>query len=67
MSLLILFQDAMESEGQADANQTKLYGMWQTEPWQPPVAMDGMVPKNERGTVLCPPLAPSLPEVRSYL
>ncbi|KXZ44021.1 hypothetical protein GPECTOR_75g745 [Gonium pectorale] len=38
-----------------------LYGRWQTDPWVPPAAADGIVPKNERGNVECPPLAPSLP------
>lgn len=38
-----------------------LYGRWQTIPWVPPVAEGGVVPKNERGNVECPPLASSLP------
>ncbi|XP_024536390.1 DNA repair protein RAD4 [Selaginella moellendorffii] len=28
-----------------------LFGKWQTDPWQPPPAVDGIVPKNERGHV----------------
>lgn len=28
-----------------------LYGEWQTEPWCPPRAVNGIVPKNERGNV----------------
>ena len=28
-----------------------LYGEWQTEPWDPPAAKDGVVPKNDRGNV----------------
>ncbi len=42
---------------------TKLYGDWQTEEWIPPKAEDGVVPKNDRGNVLCPPLAYCLPQV----
>ncbi|EFJ49372.1 hypothetical protein VOLCADRAFT_89729 [Volvox carteri f. nagariensis] len=38
-----------------------LYGRWQTDPWVPPVAEGGIVPKNERGNVECPPLVPELP------
>lgn len=30
---------------------TALFGKWQTEPWQPPPAIGGIVPKNERGNV----------------
>ena len=43
---------------------TKLYGDWQTDEWIPPKAEHGIVPKNERGNVLCPPLAYALPLVR---
>ncbi|KAK9908106.1 hypothetical protein WJX75_002826 [Coccomyxa subellipsoidea] len=43
------------------SNETKLYGHWQTVEWIPPQAKDGIVPKNERGNVLCPPLAHALP------
>lgn len=42
---------------------TKLYGDWQTEEWIPPKAENGIVPKNDRGNVLCPPLAYCLPQV----
>ena len=42
---------------------TKLYGDWQTDEWIPPKAEHGIVPKNERGNVLCPPLAYALPQV----
>lgn len=28
-----------------------LYGEWQTEPWTPPSAVGGLVPKNDRGNV----------------
>ena len=28
-----------------------LYGEWQTDPWDPPAAKNGVVPKNERGNV----------------
>lgn len=30
---------------------TALFGKWQTEPWHPPPAIGGIVPKNERGNV----------------
>ncbi len=49
------------------SSETKLYGHWQTVEWIPPQAKDGVVPKNERGNVLCPPLAHALPLVRSCL
>ena len=45
---------------------TKLYGDWQTEEWIPPKAENGVVPKNERGNVLCPPLAYCLPQVGDH-
>eukprot|EP01025_Chloroclados_australasicus_P056271 TRINITY_DN6936_c0_g1_i2.p2 TRINITY_DN6936_c0_g1~~TRINITY_DN6936_c0_g1_i2.p2 ORF type:complete len:255 (-),score=46.23 TRINITY_DN6936_c0_g1_i2:435-1199(-) len=38
-----------------------LYGYWQTQVWQAPIAVDGKVPQNEFGNVECPPLLPSLP------
>ena len=47
----------------AKAVNTSLYGEWQTEVWVAPEAKDGVVPKNERGNVMCPPLVPSLPKV----
>ena len=28
-----------------------LYGLWQTDPWTPPAAANGLVPKNARGQV----------------
>lgn len=34
-----------------DGKNTELYGMWQTEPLCLPPAVDGKVPKNERGQV----------------
>lgn len=40
---------------------SKLYGFWQTAPWEAPVAVGGMVPKNDRGNVEVPPLTQSLP------
>eukprot|EP00891_Asterochloris_glomerata_P007608 jgi/Astpho2/7608/Aster-x0327 len=46
----------------AKAVNTSLYGEWQTEVWVAPEAKDGVVPKNERGNVMCPPLVPSLPK-----
>ena len=36
-------------------------GAHQTDPWQPPAAKDGQVPKNERGNVEVPPFASALP------
>jgi xeroderma pigmentosum group C-complementing protein len=35
----------------AEAEQSKLYGIWQTTPWMSEVARGGIVPKNERGQV----------------
>jgi xeroderma pigmentosum group C-complementing protein len=49
------------SSKDTDEPQTLLYGLWQTCEWKPPVARDGIVPKNERGSVECPPLLKSLP------
>lgn len=46
----------------AGAAVTLLYGFWQTDPWQPPKAEGGVVPKNERGNVECPPFAKALPQ-----
>ena len=61
-------EDDLEEEGSAAAGSapaegptSKLYGDWQTGPWHRPVAMDGIVPKNEFGNVECPPLLPELP------
>ncbi|XP_057560732.1 DNA repair protein complementing XP-C cells isoform X2 [Hippopotamus amphibius kiboko] len=34
-----------------DYNDLGLFGEWQTEPYQPPVAVDGKVPRNEFGNV----------------
>ncbi|GFR39985.1 hypothetical protein Agub_g518, partial [Astrephomene gubernaculifera] len=44
-----------------------LYGKWQTNAWEPPTAVDGIVPKNERGNVECPPLVPCLPRRTVHL
>lgn len=38
-----------------------LYGLWQTEEWEPPPAVDGKVPRNEHGNVEVPPFAKVLP------
>ena len=46
-----------------DAMVTKMYGRWQTQQWQVPTAVGGVVPKNDRGNVHCPPLASELPKV----
>lgn len=34
-----------------DCNDLALYGHWQTEEYQPPIAVDGKVPRNEFGNV----------------
>ncbi|XP_029457237.1 LOW QUALITY PROTEIN: DNA repair protein complementing XP-C cells [Rhinatrema bivittatum] len=34
-----------------DCNDLALFGLWQTEDYQPPVAVDGKVPRNEYGNV----------------
>ena len=54
---------AAKKKEKKDTEVTKLYGDWQTEEWIPPKAENGKVPKNERGNVLCPPLAYALPRV----
>ena len=46
---------------------TALYGFWQTEPWQPPAASGGRVPRNERGNVEVPPFAKGLPPGTAHL
>ena len=46
-----------------DALVTKMYGRWQTQQWKVPTAVGGIVPKNDRGNVHCPPLASELPTV----
>ena len=38
------------------------YAEWQTEHWSPPPAVDGKVPKNDRGNVEVPPFATELPK-----
>ncbi|KAI8108137.1 hypothetical protein M9434_006167 [Picochlorum sp. BPE23] len=38
------------------------YAEWQTIPWSPPPAVDGKVPKNERGNIEAPPFATELPK-----
>lgn len=47
--------------GAADGPMVDLYGDWQTELWTRPEARDGVVPKNARGNVECPPLVKALP------
>ncbi|KAI1893019.1 hypothetical protein AGOR_G00139570 [Albula goreensis] len=39
------------SEEQRDRDDLGLFGQWQTEEYQPPVAVDGKVPRNEYGNV----------------
>ena len=34
-----------------DDELSALYGIWQTDPWAPPVSKDGVVPRNARGQV----------------
>ncbi len=46
-----------------DSMVTKMYGRWQTQQWEVPIAVGGVVPKNDRGNVHCPPLASELPKV----
>ena len=46
-----------------DSMVTKMYGRWQTQQWEVPTAVGGVVPKNDRGNVHCPPLASELPKV----
>ncbi len=48
----------------AAALRAALYGAWQTEPWVPPAAAGGVVPKDARGSVKAPPMAAGLPTVR---
>ena len=41
-----------EMKAKAEAEEVKMvehYGEWQTEPYTPPVAVDGKVPKNKYG------------------
>ena len=40
---------------------SSFYGPWQTVEWEMPSAKDGIVPKNEWGSVEIPPLAHALP------
>lgn len=39
----------------------EVYGIWQTQPWAPPAAKNGIVPRNEYGNVEVPPLTNILP------
>ena len=55
-----------EKGGKGTEQETKLYGRWQTKEWVPPRAENGIVPKNDRGNVMCPPLAFCLPTVRAW-
>lgn len=41
---------------------SRYYAEWQTVPWSPPPAVDGKVPKNERGNIEAPPFATELPK-----
>lgn len=50
----------------SDALVTKMYGLWQTQAWVAPTAVGGVVPKNDRGNVHCPPFASELPKVTKY-
>lgn len=44
---------------------THLFGEWQTEPWVPPRATGGIVPKDSRGSVKVPPMSAGLPTART--
>ena len=50
----------------SDALVTKMYGLWQTQAWVAPTAVGGVVPKNDRSNVHCPPFASELPKVRVH-
>jgi xeroderma pigmentosum group C-complementing protein len=50
-----------EGSGAVDSNMQQLYGLWQTDAFVRR-AVDGKVPRNQRGNVEVPPLAKSLPE-----
>ncbi|KAG6544886.1 hypothetical protein Mapa_013576 [Marchantia paleacea] len=41
------------NEENAPPPTTELFGKWQCDPWRPPRAVNGIVPKNERGQVDC--------------
>lgn len=57
---------AKEEGGGDDVTVTKLYGEWQTRPWDMPAAEGGCVPKTERGNVNVPPFATRLPAGRRH-
>ncbi|CAH9089903.1 unnamed protein product [Cuscuta europaea] len=65
-------EDGESSEGDSGGT-TELYGRWQTEPLSLPPAVNGIVPKNERGQVdvwsekCLPPGTVHLPLPRVYL
>ncbi|XP_026863467.2 DNA repair protein complementing XP-C cells [Electrophorus electricus] len=42
---------ARQMSEQKDENDLALYGRWQTEEYQPPLAIDGKIPRNEFGNV----------------
>lgn len=39
------------ADPERDSNDLALFGLWQTEEYQPPIAVDGKVPRNEFGNV----------------
>ncbi|KAM4021408.1 DNA repair protein complementing XP-C cells isoform 2-T2 [Anomaloglossus baeobatrachus] len=39
------------ADPEKDSNDLALFGQWQTEDYQPPIAVDGKVPRNEFGNV----------------
>ncbi|KAL4536811.1 hypothetical protein Ndes2437B_g06215 [Nannochloris sp. 'desiccata'] len=53
--------NAIEEEEGVDEELSDFYGIWQTKPWVPDAAVNGRVPKNERGNVEVPPFASALP------
>ena len=55
----VLIDDNDDAEDEEAPGDIALYGEWQTEPWSPPAAVNGVVPKNERGggsLVSCTPI-----------
>lgn len=47
--------------GNNEQAMSRYYADWQTDPWCPPAAQDGKVPKNDRGNVEVPPFAFQMP------
>ena len=47
----MLARDDCPEDPQSVPGDIALYGEWQTEPWTPPAAVGGLVPKNDHGNV----------------